>query len=103
LASHLRTLRYSQTLSWVNPRVMSRRKGICEVYNPQSLGVIALLYALTPSGLPPAPGTLAHHVLLGKLAFFTGLGVPDNNFLSHADPRHRAVELPGQDVQRRLE
>ena len=30
------------------------------------------------SAEPPAPGTFAHAVLLGKLAFFTALGVPDN-------------------------
>jgi YVTN family beta-propeller protein len=34
-----------------------------------------------PSSEPPAPGTQAHNVLLGKVAFFTALGVPDNNFL----------------------
>jgi hypothetical protein len=31
-----------------------------------------------PSGTPPAPGTFAHGVLVGKLAFFTALGIPDN-------------------------
>src|SRR5262247_484487 len=31
------------------------------------------------SSTPPAPGTLAHSVLVGKLAFFTALGIPDNN------------------------
>jgi YVTN family beta-propeller protein len=34
-----------------------------------------------PSGEPPVPGTQLHNVLLGKVAFFTALGVPDNNFL----------------------
>jgi YVTN family beta-propeller protein len=34
-----------------------------------------------PSGEPPAPGTVQHNSLLGKLAFFTALGVPDNGFL----------------------
>jgi YVTN family beta-propeller protein len=29
-------------------------------------------------GTPPAPGTIAHAVAVGKLAFFTALGVPDN-------------------------
>ena len=29
---------------------------------------------------PPAPGTFEHAVLVGKLAFFTALGIPDNNF-----------------------
>jgi hypothetical protein len=33
------------------------------------------------SGEPPAPGTVQHNSLLGKLAFFTALGVPDNVFL----------------------
>jgi YVTN family beta-propeller protein len=27
---------------------------------------------------PPAPGSFAHNVLVGKLAFFTALGIPDN-------------------------
>jgi YVTN family beta-propeller protein len=31
-----------------------------------------------PSGEPPQPGTFNHAVLLGKLAFFTALGIPDN-------------------------
>jgi YVTN family beta-propeller protein len=34
-----------------------------------------------PSGLPPALNTVEHKSLLGKVAFFTALGVPDNNFL----------------------
>ncbi len=34
-----------------------------------------------PSGEPPAPGTFDHAVLVGKLAFFTALGIPDNNIL----------------------
>ncbi|HEX2278847.1 MAG TPA: beta-propeller fold lactonase family protein [Candidatus Tectomicrobia bacterium] len=34
-----------------------------------------------PSGEPPAPGTFEHAVLMGKLAFFTALGIPDNNIL----------------------
>ena len=33
-----------------------------------------------PAGEPPAPGTFAHSVLVGKLAFFTALGIPDNGF-----------------------
>jgi YVTN family beta-propeller protein len=32
-----------------------------------------------PSSTPPAPGSFAHAVLVGKLAFFTALGIPDNN------------------------
>jgi DNA-binding beta-propeller fold protein YncE/mono/diheme cytochrome c family protein len=31
-----------------------------------------------PSGTPPAPGTSEHAVLVGKLAFFTALGIPNN-------------------------
>jgi YVTN family beta-propeller protein len=33
-----------------------------------------------PAGEPPAPGTFEHTVLVGKLAFFTALGIPDNGF-----------------------
>lgn len=33
-----------------------------------------------PSGEPPPPGTFEHLVLVGKLAFFTALGIPDNGF-----------------------
>jgi YVTN family beta-propeller protein len=32
-----------------------------------------------PSSTPPAPGTVEHAVLVGKVAFFTALGIPDNN------------------------
>ena len=35
-----------------------------------------------PSSNPPAPGSFAHAVLVGKLAFFTALGIPDNNIFS---------------------
>jgi DNA-binding beta-propeller fold protein YncE len=31
-----------------------------------------------PSGTPPAPGTIEHAILVGKLAFFTALGIPNN-------------------------
>jgi YVTN family beta-propeller protein len=31
------------------------------------------------SSEPPAPGSFEHAVLVGKLAFFTALGIPDNN------------------------
>ena len=33
------------------------------------------------SSEPPAPGTIQHAQLLGKVAFFTALGIPDNNIL----------------------
>jgi len=35
-----------------------------------------------PSSTPPAPGSFAHGVLVGKLAFFTALGIPDNGVFS---------------------
>jgi mono/diheme cytochrome c family protein len=31
---------------------------------------------------PPAPGTRAHRVVMGKIAFFTALGIPDNDFFA---------------------
>ena len=31
------------------------------------------------SSTPPAPGSFEHAVLLGKIAFFTALGIPDND------------------------
>src|SRR5439155_21196406 len=33
-----------------------------------------------PLKRPPAPGSFEHAVLVGKLAFFTALGIPDNGF-----------------------
>jgi YVTN family beta-propeller protein len=33
------------------------------------------------SSEPPTPGTIEHAQLLGKVAFFTALGIPDNNIL----------------------
>lgn len=35
-----------------------------------------------PTGTPPAPGTFDHGVLVGKLAFFTALGIPDTGVFS---------------------
>jgi len=32
------------------------------------------------SSTPPAPGSFEHNVLVGKLAFFTAFGIPDNGF-----------------------
>src|SRR5262245_55939729 len=32
-----------------------------------------------PSSTPPAPGSFDHAVLVGKVAFFTALGIPDND------------------------
>jgi DNA-binding beta-propeller fold protein YncE len=34
-----------------------------------------------PSSTPPAPGSFEHAVLLGKIAFFTALGIPDNGII----------------------
>ena len=39
------------------------------------------------SSEPPAPGTIQHRQLLGKVAFFTALGIPDNN-ISARNPEH---------------
>jgi YVTN family beta-propeller protein len=38
----------------------------------------AVLERDIPSSEPPAPGSLEHSVLVGKVAFFTALGIPDN-------------------------
>jgi hypothetical protein len=40
-----------------------------------------------PSSNPPAPGSFQHNVLVGKLAFFTALGIPDNG-LQQTDIRN---------------
>lgn len=37
-----------------------------------------VLFRDIPSSEPPAPGSLEHSVLVGKVAFFTALGIPDN-------------------------
>ncbi len=37
-----------------------------------------------PTGTPPAPGTFAHAVQVGKLTFFTALGTPDDGLLDTA-------------------
>lgn len=42
-----------------------------------------------PSGAVPEPGSVEHKLLIGKLAFFTALGVPDNGF---ATTPVRAIE-----------
>jgi YVTN family beta-propeller protein len=41
-------------------------------------GVCLTLQLDISSSEPPAPGSFAHAVLLGKIAFFTALGIPDN-------------------------
>jgi YVTN family beta-propeller protein len=51
------------------------------VNNEADVSVTVLPSGVTiPSGEPPAPGTFEHAVLVGKLAFFTALGIPDNDF-----------------------
>ncbi|MEQ8762877.1 MAG: beta-propeller fold lactonase family protein [Planctomycetota bacterium] len=35
-----------------------------------------------PSGTPPSPGSFEHRVLMGKLSFFTALGMPDDDFFA---------------------
>jgi hypothetical protein len=42
-------------------------------------GVCLTLQLDISSSTPPAPGSFNHAVLVGKLAFFTALGIPDNN------------------------
>jgi YVTN family beta-propeller protein len=44
-------------------------------------GVCLTLELDIASSTPPAPGTIEHAQLLGKVAFFTALGIPDNNIL----------------------
>ena len=41
-------------------------------------GVCLTLQLDIASSTPPAPGSFEHAVLVGKLAFFTALGIPDN-------------------------
>jgi YVTN family beta-propeller protein len=45
-------------------------------------GVCLTLQLDIASSTPPAPGSEKHAVLVGKVAFFTALGIPDNNFLN---------------------
>ena len=54
------------------------------------------------SSRAPCPGSFEHNVLVGKLAFFTAFGIPDNGF-QHLDPRLHPAEFQGQDVEGRLE
>ena len=42
-------------------------------------GVCLTLQLDIDSAEPPAPGSFEHAVLVGKLAFFTALGIPDND------------------------
>ena len=43
-------------------------------------GVCLTLQLDISSSDPPAPGSFQHEVLVGKIAFFTALGIPDNGF-----------------------
>jgi YVTN family beta-propeller protein len=45
-------------------------------------GICATLQLDISSSTPPAPGSFEHAVLLGKIAFFTALGIPDNGIFS---------------------
>jgi len=47
---------------------MNIESGLCLTLQPLDIS----------SSTPPAPGTVAHSVLVGKVAFFTALGIPDN-------------------------
>ena len=42
-------------------------------------GVCLTLQLDIDSAEPPNPGSFEHAVLVGKLAFFTALGIPDND------------------------
>ena len=42
-------------------------------------GICLTLQLDISSSEPPAPGSFEHAVLVGKVAFFTALGIPDNN------------------------
>jgi YVTN family beta-propeller protein len=42
-------------------------------------GICLTLQLDIASSTPPAPGSFDHAVIVGKLAFFTALGIPDNN------------------------
>jgi YVTN family beta-propeller protein len=42
-------------------------------------GICLTLQRDIPSSTPPAPGSFNHAVLVGKVAFFTALGIPDND------------------------
>ena len=43
-------------------------------------GLCLMLQLDISSSEPPAPGSFQHEVLVGKVAFFTALGIPDNGF-----------------------
>ena len=55
------------------------------------------------SSEPPAPGTFEHSVLVGKLAFFTALGIPDNGIVGTPIRDLVPRNFRGKHVERRLE
>ena len=55
------------------------------------------------SAEPPDPGSFEHAVLVGKLAFFTALGIPDNDIFGTPIREFRPTEFPRQAIARRLE
>jgi YVTN family beta-propeller protein len=78
-------LRRLQTGNIPNGVVVSRDGTRAYTNNEVNFSVTALdlvnhtVLALDiPSSTPPAPGTFEHAALVGKLVFFTALGVPDN-------------------------
>ena len=49
------------------------------------------------SAEPPAPGSFEHAVLVGKLAFFTALGIPDNDIFGTPIREYRPAGFQGQE------
>ena len=45
-----------------------------------------------PAGEPPVPGTIEHAVLVGKLCFFTSLGIPDNGIFDEPEEHANAYK-----------
>jgi YVTN family beta-propeller protein len=63
------TLGYANNEVDFSVTVMRIDDGFCITLHPLDIS----------SSTPPAPGSFDHAVLVGKLAFFTALGIPDNN------------------------
>ena len=55
------------------------------------------------SAEPPAPGSFEHAVLVGKLAFFTALGIPDNDIFGTPIRDFVPRNFQRQAIDRRLE
>ena len=66
-------------------------------------GLCLTLRRDTDSSEPPAPGSFEHAVLVGKLAFFTAFGIPDNDIFGTPIRDVVSSQLQEQDVKRRLE